>query len=118
MMPKHEWPTTFKVSAGLGMVSICIAVMVKFNYLKTMPWGYTLLGLWTLVPPLWFLYEFQSEFPRDHKKPQEEVDRLKHIHDLSRNIWVAFIVVLAAIMGKSWMIFNVATHELALSPLY
>lgn len=99
MRPKNEWPTTFKVSAGLGMVSLFIALLIRANYFCKSPWGYALLGLWTLVPPLWFLYEFQSEFPRDHKKPQEEVDRLKHLHDLSRNIWVAFVIVLAAIMG-------------------
>jgi hypothetical protein len=103
MMTLKEWPLTFKASAVLAIVSLVLAILlgtVWCTYVN--PFGYILLGLWALVPPLWFLFEFASEFPKGHKKPQGEVDRLKHLHDLSRNIWLAFVVVLAAIMGIKW----------------
>lgn len=66
------------------------------------PWGYMLIGVWALGPPLWFLYEFVSEFPPNNNRPEQEQERLKQLHDLSRNIWLAFVVVLAAIMNIKW----------------
>lgn len=102
-MKLKEMPVSFKVSAALASSSLLLAFLFR-NYWSACidPWGYALLGLWALVPPLWFLFEFASDFPKDHKKPPEEVERLKHLHDLSRNIWLAFVVVLAAIMGVRW----------------
>ncbi len=105
MMNITETPPSFKVSAVLAVLSLAVAAALRnmwSDYVN--PLGYILLAFWALVPPVWFVYEFASAFPKGHKEPQAEVDRLKHLHDLSRNVWLAFVVVLAAIMGVKWPI--------------
>lgn len=102
-MNLREMPASFKVSAVLAGSSLLLALLLrKYGCSYIDPWGYLLLGLWALVPPVWFLFEFASDFPKGHSESTEVVDRLKHLHDLSRNIWLAFVVVLAAIMGVKW----------------
>ena len=103
MMKLSEMPRTFKVSIALAVLSLALAAALRSVWCDYVnPLGYILLGLWALVPPVWFLYEFASDFPKGHTQPPKEVERLKHIHDLSRNIWLAFVIVLAAIMGVRW----------------
>jgi hypothetical protein len=54
--------------------------------------------LWVAIPPLWFLWEYV------HFRPPEgiEDERMRHLHDLCRNIWLALIVILVAIMEIPW----------------
>lgn len=105
MMKFKKMPPSFKVSIVLVGLSLALAAALRYTGCAYVgPFGYILLGLWALVPPVWFLYEFTSDFPKGHKQSQGEVNRLKHLHDLSRNIWLAFVVVLAAIMGVTWPI--------------
>ncbi len=61
-------------------------------------WGYVLLGFWAIAPPVWFLVEYSFWPPAD----KDENERTRHLHDLARNIWLAFIVVIATIMGVKW----------------
>ena len=58
--------------------------------------------MWALIPPVLFLYEYVKEFPAGTKRPEREEERLKELHELSRNIWLALLVVLAAILGIPW----------------
>lgn len=60
---------------------------------------YKLLAFWALAPPLWFFVEFEFLHPCIDAF---ELARVKQAQDLARNIWVAFVVVLAAIMGVKW----------------
>lgn len=58
--------------------------------------GYLLIGFWVLAPPIWFWVEWV--FLSEYQNPE----RLKHTHELARNIWVALVIVLAAILGIKW----------------
>lgn len=58
--------------------------------------GHLLVGAWTLIPPVWFLVEW-CLFSR-HLDDRER-EHVKHLQDLARNIWLALIAVLAAILG-------------------
>jgi hypothetical protein len=63
--------------------------------------GYILIGLWVILPPIWFFFEFQYLHPNMLGDPAE-LSRVKQAQDLGRNIWLAFIVVLGAIVGVKW----------------
>ena len=83
----------------LAIASLALAFALRTSLASYKePCGYVLLGLWALGPPIWFMAEY-SFFP-----PTEghQDDRVKHLHDLARNFWLAFVVVLAATMGIKW----------------
>ena len=57
------------------------------------------LGAWTLGPPVYFWDEWlRCPFPAG--SPQWK--QMAHSPELSRNLWVAFVVVLAALFGFRW----------------
>lgn len=53
-----------------------------------------LIGLWVLAPPLWFWIEWVVWSP---SLGAHESERVQHLHDLARNIWIAFVAVLVAL---------------------
>lgn len=63
--------------------------------------GYLLIGLWVILPPIWFFLEFQLLHP-NMVDNSFELSRVKQAQDLARNVWLAFVVVLAAILGVKW----------------
>jgi hypothetical protein len=60
--------------------------------------GKFLIGFWGLVPPLFFWVDWvwlcSYLAPND---PEREV--AKHTHDLSRNIWIALVAILAILFA-------------------
>jgi len=98
-------PLSFKVSAVCAAVSLVLAYLFRTHWHAMLnPYGYWLLALWALIPPLWFLFEFNQDFPANETHDASKVERMKHLQALSRNLWLAFVVVLAAIMGIKWPI--------------
>jgi hypothetical protein len=84
------------LSGAFAIGSLAFAVFVRFCQPALLkPYGYIILGLWALVPPLWFIYEWMLSASL---APAEQ-DRIKHFHDLARNLWLALILALGAIMG-------------------
>jgi hypothetical protein len=79
-----------------ALLSLGFAALVRFwsPELRS-PWGYSLLGLWTIVPPLWFMWEWTMSLGL----PADVKENIKHYHELARNLWLALVVVLAALMG-------------------
>lgn len=63
--------------------------------------GNVLIGLWVILPPIWFFFEFQFLHP-NMLGDALELSRVKQAQDLGRNIWLSFVVVLAAILGIKW----------------
>ncbi|HEY0455338.1 MAG TPA: hypothetical protein VGE41_03125 [Verrucomicrobiae bacterium] len=82
----------------LALVSVCTALYWRAQAAskETRTYGYILIGFWVLAPPIWFWVEWVFL-----TKPHME-NRVKHTHELARNIWLALIVVLAAILGIKW----------------
>lgn len=98
----RELPFSFWLSLVLAVASLGTAWVLRTLLPSCInPWGYVLLGGWALVPPLWFLYEFASEHSST-SYDANKADRLKQLHELSRNVWIALVVVLAAILGVKW----------------
>jgi hypothetical protein len=89
--------TASYVAAGFAVLSLGMAFGIRFLWpdLRESV-GYVILGAWVIGPPVWFWTEWV--FLSDGQNPE----RLKHTHDLARNIWLALVVVLAVILGVKW----------------
>jgi hypothetical protein len=94
-----------------NMVGVLISVVLGYWSLRKAlnssstfgPWtheqlGQLLIGFWALVPPLFFWVDWVllcSYLP-----PGDPLrDVAKHTHDLSRNIWLALVAVLAILFA-------------------
>lgn len=96
-------------AAAVGLIaSLAYAYMLRTgSYLGPMEpdqvsfRGYLLIGFWVLIPPIWFFFEFQC-LHRNMLNDPFELSRVKQAQDLGRNIWLAFVIVLAAIIGVKW----------------
>jgi hypothetical protein len=71
---------------------------VPYGMLLRSRWAYAMVGSWVAIPPLWFLWEYI------HFRPPEGIkdERMRHLHDLCRNIGLALVVILVAIVGIPW----------------
>ncbi len=88
------------VSAGFAVLSIIAAIVIRCNYPEAVNTGYILVLFWVLAPPVWFFFEWAVLCPND--LTPEESSRIKHLHDLGRNIWLALVIVLAAILNYDY----------------
>jgi hypothetical protein len=61
-------------------------------------WQAIVLGVWIIVPPVWFWYEYFYLFKRtkDFKQPQD-FERFKYGQEQSAKIWLALVTVLIAL---------------------
>jgi hypothetical protein len=57
-------------------------------------WKRFIVGVWILLPPAYFWCDWQFLCA---KIPQRNIQSVKHLHDLARNIWLALVVVLIAL---------------------
>ena len=82
------------VSATSAGASIIVAIFLETVGCRYKDrWGLPLLATWVVAPPLWFFFEYFIWPP-----PAAEDERTRHFHDLARNLWLALVVLLAAIM--------------------
>ena len=80
------------VSAIIALSSLMYAIFAGSEALPVVK--FAIVGFWVIVPPVYFWCDWHF-LCRDI--PQNKVDSVKHIHDLSRNIWVALVVILIAL---------------------
>jgi hypothetical protein len=90
------------LSAAAGFVSLAYATIWHFC-LQGIAWldalNHVIVGLWTLLPPIWFWLEWYFS---PHAPGTPLWDSMTHGHEVSRNIWVALVVVLVAVFGLRW----------------
>ena len=60
---------------------------------------YGIVGTWVIGPPIYFFLDWSR---RSVAMDGSERERVQHVHDLGRNVWVAFAVILAAILNVRW----------------
>ena len=88
------------VSAVAAVASLLVAGVLRFvNPDLATAVGNPIVAAWVLLPPVWFFCEWV--FLCDGKN-KDELDRIKHLHELARNIWLALVVVLVATFGIEW----------------
>jgi hypothetical protein len=81
-----------RLSVVLAFLSVCAGLYYGRNASDLLK-ALILFG-WILCPPVFFWCDWVflcKDIPRD------KVDNVKHLHDLSRNIWVALVVILLAL---------------------
>jgi hypothetical protein len=61
--------------------------------------GHVIVGLWVLGPPIWFWADWYY-LTAGLKK--EQLEYIAHLHDVGRNIWLALVIVLAALFRIEW----------------
>jgi hypothetical protein len=88
------------ISAGLAFASLAIGLLLRCeSHECRAAIGYFVVALWALMPPIrfWFEWVFLCRDLSD-----KELEHVKHLHELSRNIWVALVIVLAALYDIKW----------------
>jgi len=92
-------PFSAKFSFIAAVLSLVLAIRIPRRQVgKPAGWrAYVLVGAWALIPPLWFIVEWHFF---DVKKG--EFEHFKYSQELARNVWVAFVIVLAKITGITW----------------
>ncbi len=91
---------TAMVIIGLAIACFVGAIVVRCRFPQHMKRiAYPLTGFWVLLPPVWLWWEWNVYYRLQDAHAQEII---KHNHDLSRNVWVAYVVVLAVVLGVKW----------------
>lgn len=82
----------------LGLWTLCQAVHPEsqFPMQNHAALGYLLIGFWALAPPVFFWIDWVFFC---QGLPKAELEIAQHTHDLSRNIWLALLAILAVAFG-------------------
>jgi len=83
------------LSIVAALLSLVFALLIRFEWPCLRSYGYVILGLWTIGPPLWFMWEWNHSLDLPHEEKRD----IEHWHELARNLWLALIIVLSATMG-------------------
>jgi hypothetical protein len=94
-------PSVPLIASALAVVSIGIAIVIRRckHEDSRLFWGYILVGSWTLLPPLWFIWEWHAY---DLVHCEREFEHFKYSQELARNVWVALVVFLGSIVRIKW----------------
>lgn len=88
-------------SAFLAAVSLVLAWQVHCGHLNCSVGAKNFgVGFWVLAPPLWFFFEW---FYLCKGLPKRDLEWISHTHDLARNIWLALVIVLAALLDVHFL---------------
>jgi hypothetical protein len=103
MSSKRQLDRARVLMAWISGVSAAFSIFFAYKfrtdwYAAKVPWGYVMIGIWAIAPPVWFFLEYAWWPPAQG----HEDERARHFHDLARNIWLALIVILAVLMGVPW----------------
>ena len=96
-LEKSVWSKR-KIRKFLGPVLVAIGLGYTYHSHVTGCPRYIILGGWAMGPPLWFILEFV--FLYDPK--EEDLQHFKHYQSLGRDLWLGFLVFLAAFYLGDW----------------
>jgi hypothetical protein len=87
------------IAGGLAVLSLVCAAVFQLRNIQDHWFGKLVVGVWVLLPPIFFWCDwvFFCTFTGDDATAK--LDRAKHTHDLSRNIWLGFVIVLGVLFG-------------------
>jgi hypothetical protein len=88
------------VSSVLAILSIAVAIWIRMytQCVEHDVLAYGLVGAWALGAPVWFIIDWARFKPED----KDDFDQFKYSQKLAATVWVALVVVLAAITGIKW----------------
>lgn len=89
------------ISAGLYLATVLFMVICDDKDDKTAKqFARGFLILWAVVPPAWFWIEHHLIWQTAIPAERGDFQHFKHSQELSRNIWLAFVALLAALYFK------------------
>lgn len=103
-----QWKNRVTFLAGAvatiaGAITICLMIAEPPSTSRP-AWAFSALILWTVFPPAWFWFEYfciwKSENYINGTDSSNALDRFKYGQEVSRNIWLAFVALLAGFYFK------------------
>jgi hypothetical protein len=88
----------FRLSAIAGAVTLFVLLIWKLDWIPRWPVS-ALLVLWTVVPPIWFLYEWSQWTPPTAETFDQEFKRFKYSQDLAKILWAGIALLLGFWVG-------------------
>jgi hypothetical protein len=92
-------PVTLFSTTVLVLLLISAAIAVLFDLPENVK--NTVIGLWVVVPPLWFWMEFCFFFEKGLTPFSNDFEKFKYGQEVSKNLWLAISAILVLIyFGK------------------
>jgi hypothetical protein len=90
------WIYTFLSAAAVILLAVTVVMLVyKTPSERTKLWC---LAFWTIVPALWFFYEFHSLYPDYKAEGNNNLDLFKYSQEVSGKIWAGVVALVGAIV--------------------
>jgi hypothetical protein len=95
--PPNEDSKAPSIRRTITFLAIILAVVSLFLWALD-DWAKKfVLAMWTVMPPIWFLVEWEVLFKSGAGKDDEWFERYKHSQALASKVWLAVATVLAAL---------------------
>ena len=85
------------IGAALFAATVCFLITRSETDPNAKHSARAYLILWTVFPPAWFWAEHHLIWQTAVSAERGDFEHFKHSQELSRNIWLAFVAVLAAL---------------------
>ncbi|MAR70592.1 MAG: hypothetical protein CMH74_08790 [Nitrospina sp.] len=96
-LEKNIWSKS-KARKLLGLFLIIIGLGYTYHSHLTGCPRYIIFGGWAIGPPIWFILEYWFLFDTE----KEDLHSFKYYQTLCRNLWIGFLVYLAAFYLGNW----------------
>ena len=103
-MPSSEgvskWTKT-KIRKVLGLILALVGLLYTYHsHMDGCP-REVIFAAWAVLPPIWFIFEYWLLFDRT-KESIADFEAFKHSQALARNLWIGFLIFLAAFYLGRW----------------
>ena len=96
----NKWTKT-KIRKILGPTLAVLGLFYTYrSHLNACPPEVIFAG-WAVLPPIWFILEYWLLFDRT-KESIADFEAFKHSQALARNLWIGFLIFLAAFYLGRW----------------
>ena len=97
---ESRW-TKVKIRKILGPVLAILGLLYTYrSHLNACPREIIFAG-WAVLPPIWLIVEYWLLFDRTEES-LADFEAFKHGQALARNLWIGFLIFLAAFYLGSW----------------
>ena len=96
-LKKNIWSKS-KIRKLLGIFLVIISLGYTYHSHLTGCPRYIIFGGWAIGPPIWFIFEYWFLFDTE----KEDLHSFKYYQTLGRNLWIGFLVYLAAFYLGNW----------------
>lgn len=92
------WESKVGRKAFLYAVILATITLFLITTLHSKIFDIVAYGLWTIVPPSWFMYEYTWLFPDEARFDSNQLSDLKYKHELAGKIWGGLVLLITAVL--------------------